>query len=627
MDCISHDETREVVVKKSARVGYTKMLDAAIGYNAQHRRRNQCLWQPTDEDAEDFVKAEIDTMLRDVPIMRSVFPENLRRDSRNTLRAKRFLGSTLYVRGGKTPTSYRRISIDNAYLDELAAFDRDIGKEGSPRALARKRLEGSTHPKLVCGSTPKEVGSLLDEAIADCDRVFDFNVPCPSCGVEHPLGYGMLERDEKRRAAHGMHWHDGDPETAHMVCPHCRETYTQADYLELWELGRWIDGQGVYIDTECDFRDTDGRLVPVPRAVGFRIWTAYSPQAKWRDIVDEYLKALDKAEAGDSTALKTFVNTTLGESWEEKVQKADADVLRQRAEDYPLRECPRGVLLLTAGVDVQDRRFEVDVWGWGRGEESWLIDHMVIECNPADSRDWDRLDDYLKTRFAHASGQTLPIEAVGIDTGGHFTHEVYNFCRVRTARRIYAVKGSEKQGQPIKGRSTLQDVNYRGAVLKGGVRMHYVGTDTAKDLIFGRIEIERPGPGYVHLCKHVPDDWFDQFTAEARVPQKVAGGQVWRWVAIKKRNEALDTCVYATFAAHMMDLPRYTDSMWSRIEDRLYPMQGDLLAGTPPASAEVVAESDAEPEEKPEVSPPLPRAPAQSRRPGGNWANRWRLRG
>src|SRR5690606_26865149 len=137
---ISNDDVAEVSVKKSARVGYTKILLAAIGYNAEHRRRNQCMWQPTDDDAEDFVKSELDPMLRDVACMRAVFPAYLARHKDNTLQQKKFIGSILRVRGGKAAKNYRRISIDAGYLDELDAFDNDVEKEGAPDMLAAKRL-------------------------------------------------------------------------------------------------------------------------------------------------------------------------------------------------------------------------------------------------------------------------------------------------------------------------------------------------------------------------------------------------------------------------------------------------------------------------------------------------------
>lgn len=177
---ISHDDIREVDWVKSARTGYTKIILAAKGYFAHHKRRNQALWQPTDDDAIAYVKTELDPMLRDVAVMREVFPAYMARHKDNTLDQKKFIGSMLHIKGGKAAKNYRRISIDVAYLDELDAFDGDVENEGDPVTLAAKRIEGATFPKLVCGSTPKLRGFSLIEARAGlADERFKFAIPCP----------------------------------------------------------------------------------------------------------------------------------------------------------------------------------------------------------------------------------------------------------------------------------------------------------------------------------------------------------------------------------------------------------------------------------------------------------------
>lgn len=580
LDVMSHDEIEEVTLIKSARVGCTKIMLAAIGYYAEHKRRNQALWQPTDEDSDDFCKTEVETMMRDVPIMESVFPTFLQRHKDNTLKQKKFLGSMLHLRGGKAAKNYRRISVDVAFIDEADGFDIDVEKEGSPLELARKRIEGATFPKLIVGSTPKLRGfSLVESRFEQATEQFRFHIPCPHCDTEHVLEFGGRDK------AHGMKWTDNDPDTAAYCCPHCAALYTQADYLGVWQRGRWKTIGGLWIDDCCIFRDADGNRIATPRHVGLHIWTAYSPMAQWSGIVRQFLSAKAKAKAGDKSELKTFVNTTLGETWEEEVEKADEHALMARAEAYPLRTIPLGGLVLTAGVDVQDNRFEIGVWAWGRGEEQWTIDHMIIDANPADERDWDRLATYLQSKFNHAAGGKLCIEAVAIDTGGHFTHQTYAFARAHGNRRVYAVKGETKQGQPVKGKSSAQDINFRGRIIKAGVKLWHVGTDTAKDLLFGRLKVTQPGAGYVHFSKELPAEWFHQLTAEHRVLQRTAQGEQHRWVKARSRNEVLDCAVYAMFAAHMLDLHRYTDRMWAKQESIVQPVVGDLFDAPPAAPA------------------------------------------
>jgi phage terminase large subunit GpA-like protein len=594
MDCMSHDEIEEVDVEKSARVGYTKMLLAAIAYFAEHRRRNQAVWQPTDEDSDEFVKTELEPMIRDVPAIGRVFPEFLAKHRHNTLRQKIFLGSMLHLRGGKAAKNYRRLSVSVAMLDEIDGFDLDVEGEGSPIELARKRIEGATYPKLIVGSTPKTRQlSMIEARGRQAGLRFQYHVPCKHCGAEHTLRWGG------KKARDGFKWIDNDPNTARHLCPACGALTHQADYLAMWTLGRWIAPNGAWIDPECVFRDWEGNAVPPPKSVAFHIWTAYSPQTTWAQIVRQYLSALAKARAGDIAELKTFINTTRGESFEEDVEKADQSDLKRRAEPFPLRLVQLGALVLVAGVDVQDDRFEILVWGIGRGEEMWTVDRMVLTANPADEREWEeRLWPYLQSKFPHVAGGKLAIEAIAIDTGGHFTHQAYNFCRshMRQLQRIYAVRGETKYGQPVKGRASLQDVNWRGKIIKNGVKLWHVGTDTAKDLLFARFKVMQPGPGYLHFSSDLPDEFFEQLTAEARMPQRTAQGEQHRWVKLKggARNEALDCTVYAIFAAHMRDLHRYTERMWERLEAAVQPPTGDMFHGEP-ASVSLLAAAAALP--------------------------------
>lgn len=582
MACISNDDISEVDFMKSARVGYTKMLLAALGYFIQHKRRNQALWQPTDGDSDMFVKTELEPMLRDVRIMRRAFPAHISRHKDNTLQQKKFLGCMLHLRGGKAAKNYRRISVDNALLDELDAFDSDVEKEGDPITLAAKRIEGATFPKLVAGSTPGLKGLSLIEARFDlADARFKYAIPCPDCGEFHALAWG------DKKAATGFKWIDGDPDTVRHLCPHCSSLIDQGQYLVAAEKGHWQTENGsLTIDQDGIFFDAAGASIDAPRHVAFHVWTAYSPLVTWSKLVREFMAAHKKTKGGDNTSLKAFTNTTLGETWQEEAEKTEADELLKRAENYPLRTVPMGGLILAAGVDVQSNRFEIMVWAFGRGEEMWVIDYHVIDANPADEREWEeKLDPYLKLRFAHAGGQTLAIEATGIDTGGHYTHQAYNFCRTRARQKIYAIKGDSRQGRPVKGKSSLQDVNFRGAILKRGVKLWMVGTDTAKDLLHGRLMVNDSGPGHVHFSKGLPVEFYEQLTAEVRILQKTAVGEQYRWIKRRQRNEALDCTVYAMFASHMLDLNRYTERMWAKLEDAVCPANGDMFANAAPTGS------------------------------------------
>ncbi|MDO9277139.1 MAG: phage terminase large subunit family protein [Polaromonas sp.] len=612
MDAFSNDDIEEVTVRKAKRVGYTKTLLAFIAYNAAHRRRKQALWQPTDDDRDSFVKSEVDPMLRDVDALHPVLVTG----KEDTMKLKSFLGSVLHILGGKAARAYRRITVAVAMLDEVDGFDQQIEKSSDPVTLARGRLEGAPFPKLVAGTTPRVKGlSHIEYREEHADARMSYHVVCPHCSIDHPLRWGGPKTE------HGFKWDGSDTSTVRHVCPHCHGHITQADYLRIWEQGAgWVSGCGQWhFGQDGQWRNAEGVSVRAPRHVAFHIWTAYSPQRSWADIVREFIEASTKAKAGETGPLMGFINETLGELWEETVERADEHALARRAEDYRRFTVPMGGLVLVAGVDVQDNRFEVVVWAIGRGEEMWAVDYSVIDANPADEREWEKLDAYRTTIFSHASGQALKIEAMAVDTGGHFTHQAYNYCRTRERQRVFAVRGDPMSSKMVKGKATIQDVNWRGQVLKRGVRLWYVGTDTAKDLIYGRLMVTQPGAGYVHFTKDLPPEFFHQLTAESRVPQRTARGIEYKWVNTKRaRNEALDCTVYAIFCTHQLNLHAYTAAMWTKLEQAVQPSNGDLFAVP---AAQVITPRQAEKEAPITTQNPYAaqRHPRGRQQPGPSW--------
>ena len=570
--CIGSDDVHEVDVIKSARVGYTKILLAAIGYFAEHRRRNQVLWQPTDSDRDEFVKTEVETMIRDVTVLHPIFPARDSKHKDNTLLVKKFIGSMLHLRGGKSAGNYRRLSVSVAALDEYSSFDSDIDGEGDPGKLAEKRLEGATFPKLIIGSTPKQKGlCLMEKRVESAAARYSYHVHCVHCDELHALTWGG--KDEP----HGFKWTDDDPETVKHLCPHCGAFSEQGDYLAAAERGIWVGDDGTTIDQDGVFRNPEGEAVTPHLKVAFHVWTAYSPLVAWSKLVREFLDAYKKAQLGDDEELRTFWNTTLGRTWEGEIDKMETDELKRRAEIENFQApgisdemVPKDCMLLLAGADVQGNRLEVGVWGFGRGGQMWSIDHKIIFGNPSEDQPWDDLAEFLfERRYLHECGEQMPIYATAIDTGGHHTHAVYEFARKNVRRRVYAIKGRPTGEKNIKDGVTQVDIDWRGKKRKKGVRLWYVGTNMAKDLLYGRLQVETPGAGYVHLAANMSDEWFRQLSAEVRAIRKTAYGSRSVWTPIRTRNEVLDCSVYALWLEQHLELSRKSDAWWQRLMDKL----------------------------------------------------------
>jgi len=600
MALMSCDDVEIFGFRKSARIGYTKMLLADVLYNGQHKRRNQGIWQPTDFDADDFVKTDLDPALRDVAIMSTVFPAYLRRHKDNTLGTKRMLGSITTIRGAKAAKNFRRLTLDTAHLDEIDGMDRNVEKEGSPVDLAWKRTEGATFRKLIAGTTPKIKGaSHIEDLEAAADLFLRFHFACPHCGQYHPLEWGGKEEP------HGIKWPEDNPEDVTHWCRSCGQPATQLDYTHAAEAGRvrWQTDDGVVLHIESDevvFRTLDGARVPTPRRVSAHLWTAYSPGVTWADIVQEFLNANQKAQTGDNTGLVGFTNLTLGETWEVSVQKTDANELKARAEPYRLRCCPPGVLRLYTFVDVQGNRLEAHTWGFGRGCETWPIDLRIFHGNPAEETLWDDVADYYATPIPTHNGGQLAISAMAIDEGGHHQHAVRHFVRKMTGKRVYATHGRPGREKAIKDGTTKVDIDWKGRLAKNAGLIWWIGTRLAKDLMLGRLSIEKPGPGYIHFSQALTDDWFAQFTAEHRT-------EAGQWEKDRPRNEALDGHIGCLFLAEIDSLATRGPKWWDAQESKIVPVTADLFAAPAPEDQPAPPQPTPAPQPKPTTSaPPTP---------------------
>lgn len=579
MDMMSDDRIEELSIAKSKRVGYTKMVTAFICYNIAHRRRKQALWQPTDDDRDSYVKSEIDPLLdpmTGVPAVHAARKSG-KGAAQETVKYKPFRDSVLHLLGGKAARAYRRITVAVAILDEWSAFDHSVEKRGTPDVLAKGRLEGAAYPKFVGGSTPGIKGLChVERGCDNAEGLVRFHIDCPRCGLDHPLLWGG------KKVAHGFKWDRGNPASVRHVCPHCRESITQADYLPAGVplQGAWVcERTGKRLGVDRVWRDSAGMPCRPPRTVGLRVWAAYSPQRSWASIVGEFEAALKAIESGDVGPMQTFVNETLGETWELAGERTDEHALQARAEPYKLCTVPRGALILTAGVDVQRNRWEITTYGWGRGMESWVIDVAVIEGNPAVDDEWDQVTAYLQRRYLQSwHGGTLGISATSIDSSDQ-TQAVYNWVAKaqHLLPQLRAIKGDGNDGVPIVGPSSLQEINWRGVKVQRGIKLWRVGVDAAKDLLLGQLSIDKPGPGYVHFSNELPREFYEQLTAEQRVLSKVNGRDAYRWVKRRPRNEQLDNRNYALHAAMGLMLHKYTDAQWTRLEAVVQPAE-DLFS-------------------------------------------------
>jgi len=523
MDAISDPAVHTVTVKKSARVGYTKILDHVVGYYIHQDPSPILMVQPRVEDAEDYSKTEIAPMLRDTRVLRELTGDSKAKDSNQTILKKTFLnGASLSLVGANSPGGFRRITSRIILFDEVNGYPvGGAGSEGDQIALGKKRGETFWNRKVVLGSTPTVKGaSRIDRSWEESDQR-RYHVPCPHCGEKQVLEWGGPD------TPYGFKWDTdeagvGLPETVFYVCRANGCVIHDIDKPDMVAAGEWIAGK------------------PFAGHAGFHIWAAYSlfPNASWVNLVTEWLRVKD-----DPLSRQTFINLVQGEDYEDRGENALAESrLVARCEVWGA-EVPDGVAVITVGVDTQGDRFECEVVGWGMNEESWSIDFEIIAGDMETPDIWDRLDAYLKRIWYRADGRGFEVMAVCHDSGGHHSQKVYDFAKARIGRRVWAIRGESAVGGK---RSPVWPTKIPSKRNKSSFRPVIIGVNAAKDSIRSRLHLTQSGPGYMHFPTDRDINYFAQMTSERSV-RKTSGGQHYRvWELPPGRaNEALDCRVYA----------------------------------------------------------------------------------
>lgn len=515
MDAVTDPTVETITVMKSARVGYTKILDHVVGFFVHQDPSPLLIVQPRVEDAEDYSTSEIAPMLRDTPVLAEIAGDLKAKDSNQKILKRVFKnGASLTFVGANSPGGLRRITVRVVAFDEVDGYPAaGAGVDGDQIRLGKKRTESFWNRKIILGSTPTvKITSRIFRSWETSDQRRYF-VPCPHCQHKQTLKWS------------GIRWENNDPKTAHYVCEDCGCIIEEHHKPWMIDHGEWIAEK------------------PFNGHAGFHIWAAYSlfANAAWPKLVEEFLSVKN-----NPLELKTFVNLVLGEPWEERGEQLDAHALQARTEKW--EAAPEGVLIVTCGVDVQGDRLEVERVGWGLEDESWSLDHHVIYGDPSSPEIWTELDDYLLTPTETADGRTLDVAATCIDSGGHSTDAVYSFVKHKTRRRVWAIKGQGGAGRPVWPKLASKNN-------KGRIALFMVGVDAAKDMIYGRLRFEKAGPGYCHFPQGRVAAWFEQLTSEIIVTKYFKGLPERVWTPKPNtRQEALDCRVYAFAALRSMSI-------------------------------------------------------------------------
>lgn len=518
MNCATDPSVEGIVIVKPTRIGGTDgPINNPIGYHIHYDPCDILYVQSSKDQGELYSDSILMPMLRDSPALSTRLIHEQGRKATQTKTKKHFVGgATLRIIGAKSPKGFQAIQARLAIGDDLDEWERS--KYGDPVQKLIDRTKGIWNRKIILVSYPthKETSRIWN-AYQTTDMRERW-VPCPLCNKFQILKFGGPK--EK----YGLKWEDRTGEV-YYKCEHCEGKIQEFHKDEMNLKGEWR-AQG-----------------PFNGWAGFQLSPFLRSWHDWESIRNTFLMA-----GKNPDKLMVFMNQTLGVIWEEDdTLKVDEDVLYARREVYA-DEAPSGVKIITAAVDTQDNRLECKVMGWGSGEESWVLAHKIFMGSPVESKVWTALDNYLLKEWRHETGLEIGISSVGIDTGGHYTTQVYEFTRSREGRGIYAMHGSnDTRADILEGPMKTNKAS--------GAKYQRVGVSNCKNTLLGRLRIQDPHhtgphPGYIHFPMALEMEYFRQLLGEKPMINS-RGERIWQPIP-GRRNEAMDLYNYNLAALRML---------------------------------------------------------------------------
>lgn len=526
MDAFTQPGIHRVVVKSCSQVGKSDIMNNVIGRFAHLDPCTIMMIQPTIEMAQDFSKSRIAPMIRDTPALSKLFIDVKTRDSNNTILNKIFPGGRLVMAGANSPAGLASRPVRILLCDEVDRFPSSAGTEGDPVGLAAKRM--TTYWNRVMGlfSTPTIEGHSRIDAEYEAGTMEEWRHQCPHCGEFVKLKYtDMVVDAEKVKAPSGRK--TIFVKSVKWRCPFCGFSSTEREMKDAPQ--KYVVTNEKAIENGCR---------------SFSLNAFSSPWISWPEIVREWLEA-----KGDPELEKVVANTRFGESYSLPQAFDSGDEFLNRREKYGA-ELPEGVLFLTAAVDTQDNRLEYEICGWGRDEESWGIRRGIIMGVPDSKSTWDKLDAVLDHIYKFKNGIGLKVLRTFIDSGGHYTKSVYDYCRKNIYKQRFAIKGVGSPGMP------LYDRNNTKWTLGNSLPLVRLGVDDGKEMVLARLSIEEVGAKYFHFPldekeaketdkRGYNDLYFKGIVSEHKKLVRRNGVLHEIWETTKSvRNEPLDLRVY-----------------------------------------------------------------------------------
>jgi phage terminase large subunit GpA-like protein len=555
MSAITEPDTYTFSIMAGTQIIKTELLICALGYYIDQDPAPILFVQPTQSAAAAFSKERVGPTIDCTPCLRDLIVPPKTRDSENTITHKKYPGGTLDFVGANSPTDLSSRPKRIIFCDEIDKYPPSAGSEGDPLKLAEERastFKAIGRAKFIrCSSPTVEGFSRIGREYAASDQRKCF-VACPHCGHEQLLEWRNVHWDKTETGVHL-------PDTAALHCNECGSIWEEKDRIKALDALEKHPSYGWRQTKEftcCGMVqvpsawDSGGRSIcsicksrsPYAGHAGFHLSKLYSKRHRLPEIVQEFIES-----KGNPELIRKFTNTALAEQWQPRFdQQLDSNRLMARAEVYGPDDLPEGVLVVTGFCDVQKDRLEVIFVGWGLEEECWVFQYTIINLHPAGPDAWKALDALRASQFRiRGSDRVVRVSALGVDMGGTYTAQVLSYCAARRGQRVFATQGQAGAKPLWSGRA--------GRTAKTREPFYPIGVDTAKDIIYGRLQLidpPEPGfrkPGFIHVCigENLNQEFYEQLNSERKVSRLVRGQASSHWEKIRERNEALDTLVGA----------------------------------------------------------------------------------
>jgi len=568
---------REVTVRGSAQWGKTvSIIQPTVAAWHEYTPLDSLVVHPTMSAAKEWANNKWLPMRRQTPALRAIFGDG-RGENTDALFNQETLArnGSLKIASAGSPADLTGTTRRLVILDDLSKYEQT--DKGDPEALALSRAEGFEDAKILRVSTPLIRGTCrISRAFDRSDQRF-YHVPCPHCGNMAPLTW------ENFRASI-------DPErlhAAHFTCEACGCAIEHGDKERIVALGQWVAHN------------------PRGDHPGFHLWRAYAPQRDWASIAVSYAQVMGwtrmslshetaeaLSQAVEAETEQVFWNDVLGLPYEQASKGPDWEALRNRVENapetdgLPVGTLPARGIVLTAGVDCQQDRIEVQICAFGRNYRRWVIDYRVIPHSIGDDEGRAALDALLRATWRTERGLRLPIDMMAVDVGT-FTEDVWSWAKRHPWSRVILVKGAVSQTGPV-----LLPMKFErrkdGQAKRAQRRAFMLNVSQLKADFYGWLAKEDPiERGYVSFARGLGDEYYRQITSEVRVLKRGRTGvvtSVWELAEPGRRNEGLDTMNYAEAAARRKGWAAMTEAEWDALEDERgaapAEAQADLFDGT-----------------------------------------------